>query len=346
MVRVLTAASVASTLLALCNGQLRVNERFDAASTPMLLRRGSDHVQQPLRQVDQESATKDLPPYQAGQFTRWAQDNSTCATYGESQWTGTIDVTDERRLFYWFFDSRNDPDNDPIIIWINGGPGGSSMMGLFNEMGPCWLEPGELETEPNPWSWNNNASLLFIDQPAGVGFATVAEGSRLPTADLDGAQDFQVFLGTFFGDVFPDRAGLPIHFAAESYGGHYAPTYVDHVLRSREMDAPTAFWGDIQSLILVDALIDFGPTFLGTYELLCTDHYGAAGILNQTACDGIRRSVPECERLGASCRVSYDGYECWAMFEYCVSKIASWYQEKVDQGERNPYNGELGRDSV
>ncbi|KAH6605936.1 peptidase s10 [Trichoderma cornu-damae] len=50
----------------------------------------------------------DIPPFKAGQFTLTPQDGSACATYGESQWTGTVDVTDSHRLFFWFFDSRND----------------------------------------------------------------------------------------------------------------------------------------------------------------------------------------------------------------------------------------------
>lgn len=58
--------------------------------------------------------------FQPGDFTKHEQDDSVCKVYGEKQWTGTVDVTEERRLFYWFFDSRNDPDNDPIIIWLNG----------------------------------------------------------------------------------------------------------------------------------------------------------------------------------------------------------------------------------
>lgn len=66
------------------------------------------------------SGSADLPAFKAEQFTKIPQDETTCATYGEQQWAGTIDVTDERRLFYWFFDSRNDPENDPVIIWVNG----------------------------------------------------------------------------------------------------------------------------------------------------------------------------------------------------------------------------------
>lgn len=59
-------------------------------------------------------------PFKQGSFTRVAQDSRICDTHGEKQWAGTIDISDERRLFYWFFESRDKPDTDPIIIWLNG----------------------------------------------------------------------------------------------------------------------------------------------------------------------------------------------------------------------------------
>ena len=61
-----------------------------------------------------------LPDFAAGNFTKVEQQSSLCKTKGEKQWTGTVDISDERRLFWWFFDSRSDPENDPIIIWLNG----------------------------------------------------------------------------------------------------------------------------------------------------------------------------------------------------------------------------------
>ena len=72
--------------------------------------------QVPLNGNDFESYQRFLP----GNFTKQQQDGQICKTYGERQWTGTVDVTDQRRLFYWFFDSRHDPENDPIVIWLNG----------------------------------------------------------------------------------------------------------------------------------------------------------------------------------------------------------------------------------
>ncbi|KAF2170191.1 hypothetical protein M409DRAFT_19794 [Zasmidium cellare ATCC 36951] len=73
--------------------------------------------------------------------------------------------------FYWFFESRKDPKNAPLAIWLNGGPGGSSLLGALSENGPCFVHNDSRTTYLNPWSWNNEVNLLFIDQPNQVGYS-------------------------------------------------------------------------------------------------------------------------------------------------------------------------------
>ncbi|KAL5376539.1 hypothetical protein DPSP01_010448 [Paraphaeosphaeria sporulosa] len=76
--------------------------------------------------------------------------------------------------FFWFFEARSNSDTAPLTIWLNGGPGSSSMIGLFQEMGPCeivQLEDGSYGTQPNLWGWDRSSNLLFIDQPTQVGFS-------------------------------------------------------------------------------------------------------------------------------------------------------------------------------
>ena len=88
--------------------------------------------------------------------------------------TGYIDI-EARHLFFYFFESRNDPDADPVVFWTNGGPGGSSAVGLFMELGPCRIS-GPNETVYNPYGWNEYVNMLFVDQPVGTGFSYADHG--------------------------------------------------------------------------------------------------------------------------------------------------------------------------
>ena len=73
--------------------------------------------------------------------------------------------------FFWFFESRKDPANAPLSIYFSGGPGASSIPDVLAVNGPCSVNPDSNSTTLNPWSWNNEVNMLYIDQPNHVGFS-------------------------------------------------------------------------------------------------------------------------------------------------------------------------------
>ena len=109
--------------------------------------------------------------------------------------SGSLNVGNPTRCA-GFFESRNNPATDPLVLWMTGGPGCSSEVALFGENGPCSVGPLGEDTHINPYSWNSNASLLYIDQPSGTGFSYPLSGTDAGEAGV--ARDMYDFLQQFF----------------------------------------------------------------------------------------------------------------------------------------------------
>ncbi|KAF0545752.1 prepro-carboxypeptidase Z [Gigaspora margarita] len=134
-------------------------------------------------------------------------------------------------MFFWFFESRNDPKNSPLTIWLSGGPGFSSMFALFQEARPCKVIANTTKTIKPPNSWNEVSNLLFIDEPIGAGFSY---GSRLVNTTEQCASDIYEFLQKFF-TKFPKYATLDLYLFSESYGGHYVPIMAKLIVQNNNL---------------------------------------------------------------------------------------------------------------
>ena len=91
------------------------------------------------------------------------------------QYSGFINLDNGHNLHYWFVESQNDPSNDPVTLWLNGGPGCSSLDGLLYENGPFHLNHSGVlyKTE---YSWNLLSNMLYLESPIGVGFSYSNDG--------------------------------------------------------------------------------------------------------------------------------------------------------------------------
>ncbi|OJT06591.1 Pheromone-processing carboxypeptidase KEX1 [Trametes pubescens] len=139
-------------------------------------------------------------------------------------------------LFFWGFEREGgngtltapaDANNtDPWILWLQGGPGSSGMLGLSTENGPIHvLSNGSWVL--NPYSWNTLADTVWMDQPVGTGFST--SDSKGYAADEDQiAEDFLKFL-TNLVKVFPSLATRPLYLMGQSYAGHFIPYIVKNM---------------------------------------------------------------------------------------------------------------------
>jgi len=154
---------------------------------------------------------------------------------GFKQYAGyvTIDEQHGKKIFYWFVESENDPENDPVLLWMNGGPGASSLIGFFQELGPFRPNPDGKTLSLFEYRWNKIANIIWIEAPVGVGFSYSNVKSDYLTNDQITAADNLKFLEGWFAK-FPEYKTNPFYITGESYAGHYVPTLAQEVYNANQ----------------------------------------------------------------------------------------------------------------
>ncbi len=139
-------------------------------------------------------------------------------------------------LFYWFFESQSakfgqDPKKIPLLIWLNGGPGASSLMGLFMENGPYLLSDTSTgDIISNPYSWNREAHLLYWDQPLGTGYSYSNNGHYV-TTEKELTRLFVRGLKRFYKQ-YPEYRHCPLYITGESYAGKFIPLIATEIMEN------------------------------------------------------------------------------------------------------------------
>lgn len=83
------------------------------------------------------------------------QQNDTLCNARSKQYTGWLDVG-SKHIFFWYFESQDKPTEDPLVLWLTGGPGGSGMIGMLQENGPCLINEYGNGTVYNKYGWSKN----------------------------------------------------------------------------------------------------------------------------------------------------------------------------------------------
>lgn len=151
-------------------------------------------------------------------------------------------LNETRELYFWYFPSTNPLAEDEITIWLNGGPGCSSLEGLLQENGPFLWQYGTFAPVPNPWTWVNLTNMVWVEQPVGTGFS---RGVPDVTNETGVASEF---LG--FWKNFVDTFGLQnrkVFISGESYAGYYVPYIADAMLSSND----TTYY-NVESIMIYD----------------------------------------------------------------------------------------------
>ncbi|MCJ1457427.1 hypothetical protein MMC28_007795 [Mycoblastus sanguinarius] len=287
-------------------------------------------------------------------------------------YTGYVDVSPDTHIFFWFFETRNgDPTTAPLTSWINGGPGSSSMIGLFQELGPCGVDSNG-GVYNNPYSWTEASNMIFIDQPAQVGFSysipepgyISSDGSVVvlqngtcpsdnitngtcgtysnpnvtdtPTSTSAAAPAFWATLQGFMG-AFPQYSRETFNFATESYGGHYGPVFNEFIESQNAKQIPGAHNISLETVLIgngwYNPLIQYQAYYNFTIFPGNTYDYSPYNASTQALVFDNLYGAGNCVDQLNECAATGSNVICSAADNFCADNVESIYDIVLGRDE-------------
>lgn len=250
-------------------------------------------------------------------------------------YSGYLPVNAQKNIHYWFFESQNDPDNDPVAMWTNGGPGCSGLIGLFEEHGPFRVAANGNLTVQLPTSWNAIANFIYFEQPVGVGFSYSTNSKDYTTGDAQAAADNLAAILQFF-IKFPGLAKNKFIITSESYGGHYMPTLATAIVNynAGSPSQPLNFDG----FLVGNPYTNLTENFIGTYETFC-----GKNLASHPTCAGIHANCypypgnAQCQIYEMAAQLQIGNLDPYALdFPLCLSNAQRRRMNEFIHQNKNP----------
>ncbi|XVF78552.1 hypothetical protein PTKIN_Ptkin14bG0143500 [Pterospermum kingtungense] len=202
------------------------------------------------------------------------------------QFSGYIDVDGNsgKSLFYYFVEAENDPMNQPLTIWLTGGPGCSSVGDSFLSIGPFTTTNNAHGLQRNPYSWIKVSNMLFIDSPIGAGWSYSNTNSDYQVGDDSTNKDLLAFILKWY-EQFPNFKSRDLYLAGSSYAGHFIPNFANTLLDYNKQSNKLKF--NIKGLALGNPLLRSKLDVLAQYEL-----FQSRGMINK---DLYQQILKECK---------------------------------------------------
>ncbi|KAK7721836.1 hypothetical protein SLS64_000987 [Diaporthe eres] len=206
---------------------------------------------------------------------------------GES-YAGSIPLStgaaNDSNLFFWFFPSTNPAAEKEILIWLNGGPGCSSLEGFLQENGPFLWQYGTYKPVANPWSWHELTNVVWVEQPVGTGFS---QGIPTATSEEDVGKQFMSWFMNFV-DAF-GMQGYSVYITGESYAGQYVP-----YIASAMLDANDTTYYNVSGIMIYDPSIAYDDLQSGVTVVPFVESAAAVFPFNNTFWADIRARDAAC----------------------------------------------------
>ncbi|XP_010468225.1 PREDICTED: serine carboxypeptidase-like 33 [Camelina sativa] len=260
-----------------------------------------------------------------------------------SHFSGYVNVNQEntRSLFFWFFEALSEsPSTRPLVLWLNGGPGCSSIgYGAASELGPFRVVENGTSLSFNQYSWVQEANMLFLESPVGVGFSYTNSSSDLDNLnDAFVAEDAYNFMVAWFAR-YPQYKSRDFFIAGESYAGHYAPQLAEIIYDRNKIKPkdsfinlkgficnvnpmrPTFSWEKRTLSLIVDPLVRWYEGYDPCYSNYAEKYFNRVDV--QSSLHAITRNVPRWKVCNDSILQTY---------HFTVSSMLPTYSKLIKAG--------------
>ncbi|KAI3736212.1 hypothetical protein L6452_15750 [Arctium lappa] len=255
--------------------------------------------------------------------------------------TGYVGIgkNEDVQLFYYFVESTRNPEEDPLIFYIPGGPGASALIAFLYEIGPLMfdLDNGQdnITLKLNPNSWLQMANIIFMDIPAGTGYSYADTQEGWISSDSILVNQANDFIKKFLID-HPKFLKNPLYVAGISYTGIVVPKITLEIYEGNEGGDQQTL--NIQGYILISPLTDkfndFNSRLEYAYRMaLISDDIHKSAIEN---CNGNYVTV---DTLNALCANSLHRYKQ----NNFIKVVEIWANTEVAQQALNVRQGKIGK---
>ena len=197
--------------------------------------------------------------------------------------------------------------------------GCSSMVGLLFELGPCSIADDGYNTTYNPYGWNSEANMIFLDQPVNVGWSYTDDNSTVKSSPA-ASEDVYAFMQIFLKN-FEQYANAQFHIAGESYGGTYVPHFASYIHQKNKQVAGSVISSDLLEINLASVLLGNGLTNpyvqFGSVPIYACE--GPYAILHSaTECKALQKKAQVCQTIMQLCYDTKDLLLCTTAWKYCT----------------------------
>ncbi|GAA0139747.1 serine protease [Lithospermum erythrorhizon] len=215
----------------------------------------------------------------------------------------------DARMFYFFFESRNKKTDDPVVIWLTGGPGCGGEIALFYENGPFHITDN-LSLAWNEYGWDKVSNIIYVDQPTGTGFSYSSKEDDLRHDERGVSQDLYDFLQAFFKE-HPQFARNDFYITGESYAGHYIPAFAARIQQGNRNKEGL-------HINLKGLAIGNGLTNPEIQYSAYPDYALNANLISKSDYNRLGKSVSKCAQAAKLCGAGKDdGTNCLAAYYAC-----------------------------